>query len=1001
MSDIIVIKVDENSSQAAKDFATAAAAAALEAQLAKPIETITPADVPDGTGVRSWNAVEPGVYPNCGGITIPASCFAIIKRDAAGAFSFTKTDIVVPPAINKIIPWTATSFASGDQVNHLGKDWVSNAATVSGDVPGTSVKWVERLTGYLDEQSRLVLNPTETTPLASGLYYNSQTARTAAQTAGVNKLGLILTYLIGSYQQEFVQFEMPTLLVDGNIHIILDGVTTVINLVSGDTSATIGGKVRATAISGWTLSGSGNQVFFTKNTVGACQLSALKEPQTVQEIDTITITSGASSNGDVLFSLDGEEFTIPVLSTDNTAALVATKIVASSFDGWTITRSGAVLTYKRNTYGKCLAPSNLFSTCGVTATVVRTVEGQIHRYSKINTITRGVDAEWIKEQFIGGNASINWLLDENWQDITETESNVIEVSPINLINYKTNIPGWLIVDGTTNQLNEGETTDFIKVKPNTNYWLGTDGYEVLTNEAVYNNLTYVYDINKNPLTPAYLGYDSTTGLYTTPSGCYYVRLVFAPPSRIITPARWMFIEATADFKVPEIIVSGQAKNKVVSIPDTFDFRKSKIGAFDYQSIVDGNLNHIIMYSQSKGLGWQAQQAFSTTPVEGTYMLGTQIMINRGNATQATAINPLIGTVVAGYGGETPLVSAVHHLKTLMNHNGRNGDILATNAGEGGKSIEELSKEYYSAPNLYTSEYLTTLNSAKAYADSVSKTISCPAIVYMQGESNYFNTNIGLTNGSFSTTDKDTYKALLLTLKNNLQADAMTIYGQTKKPLFFLHQISGWIKGDKMNVNMAMLELAEENDDIIIMNPSYHIVNYGAHFSCNGYRWYGETIGKAMGDVLLEGNRYVPMKPIKFEILNKIIRMWLYVPCPPLVADAHTVLITRSAGFTVHKNGREIYVESVELGNNFIDVVMTDELDGEIEISYAAENRKGQGNVRDSDTYTSLNYYVDDSAVVNPDGAVPIYKPKDEDGNDLYGQKYPMQNWLSNFYYKIK
>ena len=86
MSDIIVIKIDENSAQAAADSAAAAA-------LAKPIETITPADVPEGTGVRSWNAVAPGPYPNCGGVVIPEGCFAIIRRDAAGAFSFTKTDI--------------------------------------------------------------------------------------------------------------------------------------------------------------------------------------------------------------------------------------------------------------------------------------------------------------------------------------------------------------------------------------------------------------------------------------------------------------------------------------------------------------------------------------------------------------------------------------------------------------------------------------------------------------------------------------------------------------------------------------------------------------------------------------------------------------------------------------------------------------------------------------------------------------------------------------------
>jgi hypothetical protein len=45
----------------------------------------------------------------------------------------------------KITPWTAGTYLLADQVNHLGKDWVSNAATLSTDVPGTSSKWVDRL----------------------------------------------------------------------------------------------------------------------------------------------------------------------------------------------------------------------------------------------------------------------------------------------------------------------------------------------------------------------------------------------------------------------------------------------------------------------------------------------------------------------------------------------------------------------------------------------------------------------------------------------------------------------------------------------------------------------------------------------------------------------------------------------------------------------------------------------------------------------------------------
>lgn len=48
-----------------------------------------------------------------------------------------------------ITPWSAGAYLLNDQVNHLGQDWYANAATLSTDIPGTSSKWVERLSGYL------------------------------------------------------------------------------------------------------------------------------------------------------------------------------------------------------------------------------------------------------------------------------------------------------------------------------------------------------------------------------------------------------------------------------------------------------------------------------------------------------------------------------------------------------------------------------------------------------------------------------------------------------------------------------------------------------------------------------------------------------------------------------------------------------------------------------------------------------------------------------------
>jgi hypothetical protein len=48
----------------------------------------------------------------------------------------------------KITPWSSGAYLINDQVNHLGKDWVANSATVAEDIPGTSSKWVDRLIGY-------------------------------------------------------------------------------------------------------------------------------------------------------------------------------------------------------------------------------------------------------------------------------------------------------------------------------------------------------------------------------------------------------------------------------------------------------------------------------------------------------------------------------------------------------------------------------------------------------------------------------------------------------------------------------------------------------------------------------------------------------------------------------------------------------------------------------------------------------------------------------------
>ena len=119
-------------------------------------------------------ATEAGTYTNFGSVVVGVNKRAEISR-VNGVFSISQTPLDITSKVNvsdvvntltstettkplsaaqgkflnekniKIEPWTAKSYLSGDQVNYLGKDWVANANTVSGDVPDTSSKWVERL----------------------------------------------------------------------------------------------------------------------------------------------------------------------------------------------------------------------------------------------------------------------------------------------------------------------------------------------------------------------------------------------------------------------------------------------------------------------------------------------------------------------------------------------------------------------------------------------------------------------------------------------------------------------------------------------------------------------------------------------------------------------------------------------------------------------------------------------------------------------------------------
>ncbi len=94
------------------------------------------------------------------------------------------------------------------------------------------------------------------------------------------------------------------------------------------------------------------------------------------EVDTLTITAGATKAGKVTVTLDGVAYEIDVALADDTATKVATKIAAVTFAGWTASASAGVVTFTASVKETKIAPMFDGGDTGVTGTFAVTTEGK-------------------------------------------------------------------------------------------------------------------------------------------------------------------------------------------------------------------------------------------------------------------------------------------------------------------------------------------------------------------------------------------------------------------------------------------------------------------------------------------------------------------------------------------------------------------------------------------------------------------------------------------------
>lgn len=432
--------------------------------------------------------------------------------------------------------------------------------------------------------------------------------------------------------------------------------------------------------------------------------------------------------------------------------------------------------------------------------------------------------------------------------------------------------------------------------------------------------------------------------------------------------------------------------------DTLKTTNNNSGAGEVHQL-DGDYQHIIFYGQSLAMGWESPEAITTRAMDGNLMLGNNPNIKYSSSTNT--FNSLVATKWVN-GGEQPIVAAINAFSYHYRTEVRKGQkFIGTTAGEGGMSIERLSKEFPATDNLYNATFLKSLTQAKTLVNNTGSSIACPAIVYMQGEFNYTpaNKDLGM-NGGDAVTSKNEYKALLLTLKNNMQNDVMQTYGQKVKPLFFIYQVAGhYITNREMTINMAQLEFALENNDVVLLNPTYFASDYnGGHLSTNGYRWYGEVIAKSLYQQLIKKQTSKPVYPLSYDVSGNTIAIKFHVPKLPLVLDNWTTKLSENYGFSVYKNGNKAIVKQVSIDGDKVIITCEETLTGKIEVNYAGNERNGNGNLRDSEYFASYYSYQDTPGSPLTESYTP--KKSRTSTEKIYGSSYPLQNWCVPFYYAV-
>ena len=432
-----------------------------------------------------------------------------------------------------------------------------------------------------------------------------------------------------------------------------------------------------------------------------------------------------------------------------------------------------------------------------------------------------------------------------------------------------------------------------------------------------------------------------------------------------------------------------------------------VGMLPSPSLFDADLCYLVMYGQS-----------FTLAEDGGYMVtenseyGNHIFVH----TSAGNISTKGDTTLRAPAATREFVAldcALALQKLIKKYLGITQDILCGVYGEGSRSCYELSKNNGMDPDDITLHRFENklepgMQNAVTAAQNSNKSIVCPAILYLQGESDISSTRINPEGGASEAIsalgDKDTYKTHLLNLKNQMQAAVLEKTGQTEKPLFFVYVCGNQVfNSQECGIQQAVLEMCEENEDMFNVGPYYVLPTYSPHPTPDGRRWLGEQFAKHIFDVMIRGNE-TTMSVKSATVDGRRVILSVKTPTKPLVINTWNVPQKENYGFqlfTKTSTYNTVSIASVEVLPDTIILNTNTDLSSltNLYVTYANSSVLGYGNICDSGRWRSLNLYESNS-LGNRTSPTFNQKPLDKNGNELIGQRYPMQEWMPPFGIKL-